>query len=97
MIEVSVIIPCYNSGSTLLRAVESIQGQTIKNIEIIIVNDGSDDSYTLEVLRNISKKIKVISQKNMGLSAARNTGIREAKGKYILPLDSDDYLLSNFL
>ena len=68
MIEVSVIIPCYNSGSTLLRAVESIQGQTIKNIEIIIVNDGSDDSYTLEVLRNISKKIKVITQKNMGLS-----------------------------
>jgi len=97
MIEVSVIIPCYNSGSTLLRAVESIQDQTIKNIEIIVVNDGSDDSHTLEVLRNIPKKIKVITQKNMGLSAARNTGIREAKGKYILPLDSDDYLLSSFV
>lgn len=97
MIEVSVIIPCYNSGSTLLRAVESIQDQTIKNIEIIIVNDGSDDSHTLKVLRNISTQVKIITQKNMGLSFARNTGIREANGKYILPLDSDDYLLSNFV
>ena len=64
MIDVSVIIPCYNSGDTLLRAVESIQDQTIKNIEIIIVNDGSDDSHTLEVLRNISKKLTHIQQQS---------------------------------
>ena len=97
MTKVSVIIPCYNSGNTLLRTVKSVEVQTFKDIEIIVVNDGSTDNSTLDILNKISKKIKVINQENKGLSAARNRGIKDAKGEYILPLDSDDYLLPIFI
>jgi len=94
---VSVIIPCYNSGLTILRSIQSIQTQTFKDIEIIVVNDGSDDAVTLKILKNVSKNIKILNQKNKGLSSARNFGIREANSKYILPLDSDDYFSPTFI
>tara|TARA_B100000029_G_scaffold514643_1_gene618241 strand:+ start:57 stop:902 length:846 start_codon:yes stop_codon:yes gene_type:complete len=97
MSKVSVIIPCYNSGKTILRAVQSVQVQTYKNIEIIIVNDGSTDKYTLDIFDNLSEHVKIINQENRGLPSARNTGITKSSGKYILPLDSDDYLLPNFV
>ena len=97
MTEVSVIIPCYNAGNLVLSAIKSVREQTFRNIEIIVVNDGSDDPYTLKVLKRIQSNIKIITQKNKGLSSARNTGIREANGKYILPLDSDDYIDPSFI
>ena len=91
---VSVIIPCYNSGKTLSRTIDSVIRQTWENIEIIIINDGSTDRSTIELLDFFltKPKITVHSQSNKGLAAARNSGIRISKGEYILPLDSDDWL-----
>ena len=91
---ISIIIPCYEHGLFIEECLESIFLQTYNNIEIIIIDDGSMDSYTLEVLERLSKdsRIKLIRHLNSGPSAARNRGIREAKGKFILPLDADNYL-----
>ncbi len=102
---VSVIIPCYNYGSFLRDAVESVIGQTYKDFEIIIVNDGSTDN-TKEVAVSLIKEfsqcqIRLLNQENSGQPAiARNNGIAIAKGDFILPLDADDILhpkaLENF-
>jgi glycosyltransferase involved in cell wall biosynthesis len=94
----SIIIPCYNHGRYITNAINSLK--KIKNIpyEIIIVDDGSSDQYTLEILRNLrSEGLTVISQKNGGPSSARNNGIKHAKGKYILPLDADDMIRVEYL
>ncbi|HNW25914.1 MAG TPA: glycosyltransferase [Candidatus Gastranaerophilaceae bacterium] len=91
MPKVSIIIPCYNSGEYLDEAVESVKNQTFKDVEIIIVNDGSTDVNTIEQLKKYyNTDVKVINTDNQGVSQARNTGIKEAGGEYILPLDSDD-------
>ena len=91
---VSVIIPCFNSGKTLSRTLNSLESQTYFNIEIIIVNDGSNEISTIKALQEFSKNqtINIIDQENLGLSAARNKGISSAKGEYIIPLDADDWL-----
>ena len=96
---VSVIIPCYNHGIYLEDAIGSIPfNQVSYKIELIVVNDGSTDSFTLEKLAALeSAGICIIHQENQGLSAARNKGISVAKGKYILPLDSDNKLHINYL
>lgn len=90
---VSIIIPCYNQAQYLEEAVQSAINQTYPNIEIIIVNDGSPDN-TQEVADRLKRAhsdiIRVVSQDNQGLSEARNAGIRESLGNYILPLDADD-------
>ena len=88
---VSVIIPCYNSGIFIEQAINSVKNQTYNNIEIIVINDGSTDQYTLNYFKNV-KNVILINQKNKGLSNARNVGIKKAKGKYILPLDADDWI-----
>jgi glycosyltransferase involved in cell wall biosynthesis len=94
---VSVIVPCYNSGNTLSRTIDSIEKQTWVNTELIIVNDGSTDEATNDLLDYFSTKpnITVYSQSNKGLASARNSGIRISKGEYILPLDSDDWINNN--
>jgi glycosyltransferase involved in cell wall biosynthesis len=94
---VSVIVPCYNSGKTLSRTIDSVIRQTWENIEIIIINDGSTDRSTIELLGFLSTnpKITVQAQSNKGLASARNSGIRISKGEFILPLDSDDWLDDN--
>lgn len=94
---VSVIVPCYNSGKTLSRTIDSVIRQTWENIEILIINDGSTDKSTIELLGCLSTKPKITvhSQRNKGLASARNTGIRISKGEFILPLDSDDWLDDN--
>ena len=86
---VSAIIPTYNYGKYVSEAIDSILEQSYKLIEIIVVDDGSVDN-TAEVLKSYSEKVHYIHQKNSGLSAARNTGIRMAKGEFIAFLDADD-------
>lgn len=96
---VSVIIPCYNHGGYLAEAVDSVLAQTWMDLEIIVVNDGSNDPDTLEALSHFERpKTRMIHhQRNQGLPAARNTGIREARGKYICCLDADDKLHPTYL
>lgn len=86
---VSAIIPTYNREKTICRAVDSIISQTYKNIEIVVVDDGSVDD-TLKLLEVYGGNVRVIRQCHKGANAARNRGIREAKGEYIAFLDSDD-------
>ena len=98
MIKYSVIIPLYNSESTINRCLDSIILQNEKNIEIVIVNDGSLDN-SLSICEDYSKKydyIRIISKKNGGPGSARNVGIKAAKGKYLVFVDDDDYINDNF-
>lgn len=94
---VSIVIPCYNYGKYITEAIASVQNSTYPNIEIIVINDGSTDEYTLQVLASLPDEVKVIHQQNMGLPETRNNGFREAKGKYVLPLDADDLIAPSFL
>jgi glycosyltransferase involved in cell wall biosynthesis len=89
---VSVVIPCYNQGRFLATAIESVLNQSIKDIEIIIVDDGSTDGLTSTVAQSFDN-ILYIHQQNKGLSAARNTGVEHCSGEYVLFLDADDWLL----
>ena len=94
MKKVSVIIPTYNAENTILKCINSIVKQTYKNIEIIIIDDGSTDS-TLNKLNDLAKnddRIIIKKQRNSGVSVARNNGINIASGDYILFVDSDDWL-----
>ena len=94
MYDVSIIVPVYNTAPYLTRCLDSLVGQTLSNIEIVIVDDGStDESYEI-ITQYINKynNILVIKQKNSGLSVARNAGLLKAQGKYILFVDSDDYI-----
>ena len=94
---ISIIIPCYNSGDTVIRTVNSLLNQTWKNIEVLLINDGSDDIKTIKIIKSIKsiKSINIINQSNKGLPAARNFGFQKAKGKFIIPLDADDWLEPN--
>lgn len=89
---ISVVVPYYNMGKYVEETILSIKESDHKNSEIIIVNDGSDDPKSIEVLAEMETKfkIRVIHQKNQGLSIARNTGAYQAKGDYIAFLDPDD-------
>ena len=89
---ISIIIPCYNAGKTISRTLNSIREQDFKDVEVIVVNDGSKDN-SLEVLsmfEKVDKRIKVFTQENAGVSVARNNGLKFAKGNYIAYLDADD-------
>jgi glycosyltransferase involved in cell wall biosynthesis len=98
MTVVSVVIPCYNLGMYLNEAVESVLDQTYQDFEVIVVNDGSTEAATLNVLNRIDhSRVKVIHTPNRGVAAARNEGIRIATGKYILPLDADDRIAPTYL
>lgn len=98
MAKVSVIIPCYNQGEFIDEAVDSVLAQTYQDFEIIVVNDGSTDEFTISKLTDYEKpKTRVLHTNNQGLSAARNTGISKSEGQYILPLDADDKLDKNYL
>ena len=91
---ISVIIPVYNVEKYLIRCVDSVVNQTYKNLEIILVNDGSTDSSGIlcDKLAKNDARIKVIHKENGGLSDARNIGQQESKGVYIIFVDSDDYV-----
>lgn len=97
MAEVSIIVPVYNVESYLAKCLDSCINQNFTDMEIVCVNDGSNDS-SVEILQAYSKfdsRIKIINKKNGGLSSARNAGIAEACGKYIMFVDSDDWISSD--
>lgn len=89
---VSVIIPIYNVKSYLERCIKSVQNQSFKDLEMILIDDGSTDGSEelADQLAAFDSRIHVIHQKNQGISGARNTGLRAAKGEYVVFLDSDD-------
>lgn len=96
---ISVIVPVYNVEKYLKQCIDSIINQTYKNLEIILVNDGSKDNSGI-ICDEYSKKdsrIKVIHQENKGASVARNRGIKESKGEYISFIDSDDFITNDML
>ena len=96
---VSVIIPVYNAEKFLKQCLNSVISQTLKEIEIICVDDGSTDN-TNAILKAFSEKdqrITVIHQQNAGAGAARNNGLRRAKGKYLSFLDADDFFEKTML
>lgn len=99
LVEISVIVPVYNVSEYLAQCMDSIINQTFEDIEIICVNDGSTDD-SLEILEGYSqkdKRIRIISQENRGLGAARNVGMRAAEGSYLFFIDSDDFIKPNAL
>ncbi len=98
---VSVVIPCFRQAEFLPFAVSSVARQTFTDWEIVVVDDGSPDD-TFAVARRLAKalppgRLRVVRQANAGLSAARNAGIRSARGRYILPLDADDGIDAGYL
>ena len=98
-IDISLIVPVYNVEKYLKRALTSVENQTFKNFEVIIVNDGSTDG-SLEIISEFidrNKNFTLINQENKGLGEARNVGIRHAKGRYVAFLDSDDFLEPEYL
>ena len=92
----SVIIPTYNREKFIKKAINSVLKQSCKDFELIVVDDGSKD-HTAKIVRSYGARLRYVYQKNKGPSAARNTGIRMARGKYIAFLDSDDQFLPNKL
>lgn len=93
---VSIIIPCYNDAQYIEQAIDSALNQTYTNKEVIVVDDGSNIE-TKGILKKLEPKItKLITQENKGQSTARNVGIKEAKGDYVLVLDSDDFFEPTF-
>lgn len=97
MIKLSVIVPCYNVEKYVKKSIKSLCEQSLKEMEVIAVDDGSKDN-TPSILDELAKKYKnliVIHKKNEGVAVARNVGLKKAKGEYIGFLDSDDWVLEN--
>lgn len=93
---ITVIIPAYNCDKFIERCISNLLRESLNQIEILVINDGSSDK-TLEKLEKYSEKIKIISKPNGGVSSARNVGIKNASGRYITFLDADDEIPSGVL
>lgn len=96
---ISIIIPIYNVEKYLKRCLDSVEKQIYTNLEIILINDGSTDN-SLEIAEEYAKKdsrIKIYSEANHGLSAARNLGLKQVTGEYITFIDSDDYVSNDYV
>ena len=99
MPQISIIVPIYNGAKYINKCIEMIINQTFKDFELIIIDDGSTDN-TSDMCNEYAKKdkrIKVISKKNEGTWAARNRGIDESRGKYIIFFDCDDWYEDDLL
>lgn len=96
---VSIVVPCYNKGRFLAETLDSVMNQCFTDWECVIINDGSSDN-TETIAKEYclrDERFRYISQGNLGVSAARNNGILQSSGKYLLPLDSDDLLSERYL
>ena len=96
---VSIIVPVYNTEKYLSKCLDSIVNQTYKNLEIILINDGSTDNSKAicEDFAKKDKRIQVINKENSGVSVSRNKGLSLAKGNYIAFIDADDYAELNYI
>lgn len=96
---VTIVVPMYNVEKYIEKCLDSLINQTYKNIEILVINDGSKDNSLIIAERKAKEdnRIKIISQLNQGLSAARNTGMDNAKGQYICFVDSDDFVHPDYV
>ena len=98
MPKVSVVIPCFNQAHFIDDAIQSVLIQTYQDFEIIIVNDGSTDSQTASILESYSSpRVKAVHTDNQGVACARNHGINQANGIYVLPLDADDKIADSYI
>ena len=99
MPEISIIIPVYNNEKYIEKCIRSIQNQTLSDMEIIVINDGSTDGSgrILRELEAEDKRILLMEQENQGVAAARNLGVEKATGKYITFVDGDDYLKTDYI
>ena len=92
---ISIIIPVYNAENYLQECLDSIRKQSLTNLEIICIDDGSTDN-SVSVIKNVMKKdfrIQLIEQTNQGAGIARNNGLKNATGKYVAFLDADDFFM----
>lgn len=96
MVKVSIIVPVYNTAKYLSMCIESLINQTLKDIEIILINDGSTDESESIIKKYKDKRIKYIFKKNEGIGKTRNLGIEKTNGEYLAFIDSDDYIEPNF-
>ena len=97
--KISIIVPVYNASEYIGICIDSILNQTYQNFELLLINDGSTDN-SLKILEDYAKRdkrIRVINQKNMGVAKTRNKGIQLARGEYIMFIDNDDYIDSDYL
>jgi glycosyltransferase involved in cell wall biosynthesis len=94
---VSIIIPVYNTGEFIAETIKSVENQTYKSIEVVLVDNGSTDKKTIEILKRYQNQYKVLHLKGKTVSEARNMAISESKGDFILPLDSDDTISPFFV
>ena len=97
MPDVSVVLPCFNAHAFLDRALDSVRAQTITDLEILIVDDGSTDPDTIAYLDALDPAIRLVRQENRGLAGARNRAFEEARGRFVLPLDCDDWIAPDFI
>ena len=99
MAEVSIIIPVYNNESYIEKCIGSVQAQSCRDIEIIVVDDGSTDrsGSILEDMAAADDRIRLIHQENAGTAAARNTGLGLATGRYLTFVDGDDYISRDYI
>ena len=94
---ISIIVPCHNDGRFLDGLLASLRAQTFQDYEIVIVDDGSKEAATLAKLNDLESVVRIVRQENRFLPGARNTGFREARAEFVLPLDCDDRLEPPFL
>ena len=96
---ISVIVPCYNVEEYLPRCVESVLNQTYRNLEILLVDDGSPDrcGEICDEYAAVDSRVKVIHKENGGLSDARNVALNVMKGEYVTFVDSDDYVAADYV
>lgn len=98
-VKVSIVITCYNLGAFVHEALESALGQTFPDLEVVLVDDGSTDAATINTLDELPPhpRLRVLRTANQGVARARNYGIRQTSGTYILPLDADDRILPSYV
>ncbi len=96
---VSIITPCYNDGEWIIDTITSVLNSTYENIEMIIVDDCSTDSRTIEILKSIDdRRVKIFfNEKNQGVCKTRNIAFSHTSGEYILPVDGDDLISSDYI